>query len=256
MFKVATFNMLQYQSRAEQRLPLIVAGLIQEWPDLIALQEVSAEHATGIWLQQILNAVVARSGCGAEYRYVQQRNRRNAELSVGILARLPVHDQAWVDLQGQGRVALGITTEVAGIRFGFVSTHLFWEPDPAGEQARLYQAGLLCDWVAQTFPNTFAIIGGDFNTTPGSPTYTFLTERWASLFAEHRGAEPEWTAPTPLVPSPEGWRGTLDYLFKAPRTAPVRVVDARLFLHEPAPTDPSLYPSDHVGVLAALELTR
>ena len=34
------------------------------------------------------------------------------------------------------------------------------------------------------------------------------------------------------------------------QTAPLRADEARLFLNEPAPGDPKLYPSDHVGVLA------
>jgi endonuclease/exonuclease/phosphatase family metal-dependent hydrolase len=197
MFTVATFNMLGYQSRPEYRMPSIVAGLVKEWPHLLALQEVSTPHATGISLQQVLNAVAAKTENDVTYHYVQQPNTRNPELSVGILSRLPVLDQAWGDLQGQGRAAIGITTEVDGVRFGFVSTHLFWEPGPAGEQARLYQAGVLREWVERTFRTPFTIIGGDFNATPDSITYRFLCEHWSSLYHEYHGVEPSWTAPTP-----------------------------------------------------------
>jgi endonuclease/exonuclease/phosphatase family metal-dependent hydrolase len=255
MFTVATLNILDYQARPEERFPLIVAGLAQEWPDLVALQEVSAARKQGERLAAALNAEAARTGRELAYGYVQQKNLRRHDLTVGILARHAILDQSWVDLQGQGRVALGITTEIDGQRLAFVSTHLFWEVGPAGEQARLYQAGVLAAWVAQTFAAVPTIVGGDFNTTPDSITYAFLTERWASLYAARHGAEPAWTCPTPLLPSPEDWQGTLDYLFKAPRAAPLRALDARLFLNEPAPHDPKLYPSDHVGVLARVAFT-
>jgi endonuclease/exonuclease/phosphatase family metal-dependent hydrolase len=249
MFTVATLNLLDYQARPEERFPLIVAGLAAEWPDLVALQEVSAGREQGERLAAALNAA-ASAGREPKYRYAQQTNLRRHDLSVGILARHAILDQAWVDLQGQGRVALAVTIEIDGRRLGFVSTHLFWEIGPAGEEARRYQAGVLADWVARTFAAVPTIVGGDFNALPDGLTYAYLTERWTSLYAERHGAEPAWTCPTPLAPTPEGWQGTLDYLFKAPRTTPLRTLDARLFLNEPAPHDPKLYPSDHVGMLA------
>jgi endonuclease/exonuclease/phosphatase family metal-dependent hydrolase len=249
MFTVATLNLLDHQARPEERFPLIVAGLAAEWPDLVALQEVSAGREQGERLAAALNAA-AGDEREPGYRYAQQTNLRRHDLTVGILARHAVLDQVWVDLQGQGRVALAVTTEIDGRRLAFVSTHLFWEVGPAGEQARLYQAGVLADWVSATFADVPTLVGGDFNAVPDGLAYAYLTERWASLYAERHGAEPAWTCPTPLAPTPEGWQGTLDYLFKAPRTAPLAALDARLFLNEPAPHDPKLYPSDHVGVLA------
>ena len=254
MITVATFNLLDYQVRPEARLPLVVAGMAQEWPDLIALQEVSAAHRMGTRLHQALNTEAVRRGATVEYHYVQQPNLRNHELSIGILSRHPILAQAWADLKGQGRVALGITTAVEDVRLSFVSTHLFWDPGPAGEEARVHQAGLLYDWIERTFSTAVTIVGGDFNATPDSPTYEFLGKRWASLFAERHGTEPDWTAPTPVLPSPTGWKGTVDYLFKSPRLAPATVLDARLFLDAPSPADPSLYPSDHVGLIATLAI--
>jgi endonuclease/exonuclease/phosphatase family metal-dependent hydrolase len=250
MFTVATLNLLDHQARPAERFPLIVAGLAAEWPDLVALQEVSAGREQGERLAAALNAAAASAGRNEAYRYVQQTNLRRHDLTVGILTRHPIHDQTWVDLQGQGRVAVAITTEIDGQPLAFVSTHLFWEVGPAGEQARLYQAGVLADWVAQTLSHLPTIVGGDFNAVPDGLTYAYLAARWASLYPERHGAEPAWTCPTPLAPTPEGWQGTLDYLWKAPHTAPLQALDARLFLNQPAPHDPKLYPSDHVGVLA------
>ncbi len=256
MFTVATINLLGYQARPEERWPLIVAGLAREAPDLVALQEVSASHQVGTRLASALNAETVRIGSGRHYEYVQQTNLRNHELSVGILTGYPVLAQAWVDLRGQGRVALGIATEIAGARVGFVSTHLFWEPGAAGDPARRYQAEVLLDWVACTFAGAVTVVGGDFNATPDSGTYACLTERWTSLYAAHHGAEPAWTAPTPVLPAPDGWQGTLDYLFRAPRDASLHVVDSWLGLNAPSPDDPGLYPSDHLAVCARVVAQR
>lgn len=247
---VATLNLLGYQARPEERWPLLVSGLAREAPDLLALQEVAAEQGIGTRLQQALTHAVSL------YHYVEHANARNRELNVGILSRHPLLAQHWVDLGGQGRVALGVLATVADVPLGFVSTHLFWEPGPAGEAARRYQAGVLADWVARTFAGVPTIVAGDFNATPDGPTYAFLTERWASLYARRHGVEPAWTTPTPLLPAPDGWRGTLDYLFLAPRDAPVRVLDAWLALDAPAPGDPTLYPSDHVAVVARVAIDR
>jgi endonuclease/exonuclease/phosphatase family metal-dependent hydrolase len=249
-FTMATLNILDHQARPTERFPLIVAGLAQAWPDIIALQEVAAGREQGERLAAALTAAAAQLGREGTYQYAQQTNLRRHDLTVGILTRHAILDHCWVDLQGQGRVAVAITTEIAGRRLAFASTHLFWEVGPAGEQARRYQAGVLADWVAVRFADVPTIVGGDFNATPDGITYAYLAERWASLYAERHGAEPAWTCPTPLAPEATGWQGTLDYLWRAPRTAPLRTLDARLFLDQPAPNDSTLYPSDHVGVLA------
>jgi endonuclease/exonuclease/phosphatase family metal-dependent hydrolase len=194
MFTVATLNLLDHQARPAERFPLIVAGLAQEWPDLVALQEVSASREQGERLAAALNAA-AGSDRAPAYRYAQQTNLRRPDLTVGILARHPIRDQAWVDLQGQGRVAFAVTTEIDGQRLAFVTTHLFWEVGPAGEQARHYQAGVLADWVARTFAGTPTIVGGDFNAVPDGLTYAYLTERWP----RRPGPAPRRWPPPPRV---------------------------------------------------------
>jgi hypothetical protein len=118
MVTVATLNLLDYQARPEERLALIVAGIADEWPDLIALQEVSTARRMGVRLQDALNAEAMKRGAAVAYQCVEQPNLRNHELTVGILSRCPILDQTWTDLKGQGRVALGVTVAVGGVRRG------------------------------------------------------------------------------------------------------------------------------------------
>lgn len=250
---VATINLFGWHKRPSERFSWLAAGLAAALPDIVLLQEVSLDHQAGERLVAALNAEAGARERMLHYHGIYQPHQRNTDLSVGILTHLPVLDRYWLDLQGQGRVALGITTEVGGVALGAVSTHLFWEIGAVGDVARAWQAARLRDWVAATLP-TPTVVGGDFNATPSSRTYELLRERWLSLHAARHGAEPAWTCATPLAPTPENWQGTLDYLFLAPSTAPVRVLNADVFLDQPAPSDPLLFPSDHLGVLATVAL--
>jgi endonuclease/exonuclease/phosphatase family metal-dependent hydrolase len=47
------------------------------------------------------------------------------------------------------------------------------------------------------------------------------------------------------------WRGTLDYIFV---NDGVNVKACDVVLNKPAPHDPTLYPSDHFGLIATLEI--
>ena len=75
-------------------------------------------------------------------------------------------------------------------------------------------------------------------------------ERFVSAHEAAHGREPEKTWPTPINvvdPSPPG---CIDYVF----VEGARVVEAGLAFDKPHPFDPDLFPSDHLGVMARLEV--
>lgn len=97
-----------------------------------------------------------------------------------------------------------------------------------------------------------------------------MRKTFRSVYASHHGAEPDSTCPTPLVGKHraaelikkaalrlftnrpgESWRGTLDYIFTTPN---IEVINCETFLDRPARHDPTLYPSDHLGLEATLEI--
>jgi endonuclease/exonuclease/phosphatase family metal-dependent hydrolase len=96
---------------------------------------------------------------------------------------------------------------------------------------------------------------GDFNAEPDEPTYRhMLGAGYRSAFAEANGAEPPVTWPSGLqapAMDTDGPPGCLDYIWLR---GDVRVIDARLAFDRPDPTDPTLYPSDHLGLAAHLEI--
>jgi hypothetical protein len=74
-----------------------------------------------------------------------------------------------------------------------------------------------------------------------------------SAYLEANGAEPDQTYPSGIVaPMPDpGAPLTIDYIWLR---GPVRATSARLVFDRPAATDPTLYPSDHVGIAARIEV--
>ena len=75
-----------------------------------------------------------------------------------------------------------------------------------------------------------------------------------SAFAEATGAEPAVTWPSGLqgpAIDTDGDPSCLDYVFVR---GDARVLDARLWADRPAAHDPGLYPSDHYGIVATVEI--
>ena len=77
-----------------------------------------------------------------------------------------------------------------------------------------------------------------------------MKERFASAHEAAHGSEPEKTWPTPvntIDPSPPG---CLDYVF----VSGAQVIEAGLAFDTPHPLDADLFPSDHLGVTAKLDI--
>ena len=173
-------------------------------------------------------------------------------------------------MESQGRVGQYVQVEVDGQRLVFCNGHYYWYPGPSPQ--RVKQVQLLLDWLGK-LPQGMPIVAvGDFNGMPETPAIALMRERFTSAYAAYHGHEPEYTCPTPLKKrrslqrrlgkylvnvwihrNLRPWRGTLDYVFINQH---LRVQDCQLILTEPAPNDPTLYPSDHFGIAAELEVVR
>src|SRR5207245_7005900 len=90
---------------------------------------------------------------------------------------------------------------------------------------------------------------------PLEPAYARIVGAgFRSAHREANGAEPERTWPSGLVApamDTDGEPDCLDYIWLR---GAVAVTDCRLVFDRPDPTDPTLYPSDHFGVAAHLEI--
>ena len=136
----------------------------------------------------------------------------------------------------------------------FVTVHLHHPTDEEGARHRDEQAGRLLAWLAAlpTVPAT--IVVGDFNAPPTEPAYARLAAAFRSASVEANGREPDVTWPSGLqapAMDTDGDPMCLDYIWL---DGDVRATAARLVFDRPAVDDPTLFPSDHVGLVAHVRL--
>jgi endonuclease/exonuclease/phosphatase family metal-dependent hydrolase len=242
---VATLNLRNLADRWDERLPLLLADMAALQPDLIGLQECVYP------LQQ--DRLLGAAGAG-HYRAVRGWAGR-PEYGNSLLVRVPLEATAFerVDL-GRDRSALRVRLALpGGASLVFAVTHLHHVVPDA--DVRDEQAALLLEWLRDAPASDTTIVVGDFNADPSEPAYARMVGAgFRSAFAEANGAEPDVTWPTGLqgpAIDDDGDPGCLDYIWVR---GAIRVVSARLAFDRPAVDDPTLYPSDHVGIAAQVEI--
>lgn len=242
---VATLNLRNLADRWDERLPLLLADMAALQPDLMGLQEVVYP------LQQ--DRLLGAAGQG-EYRALRGWAGR-PEYGNSILVREPLSagDPERVDL-GHSRSATRVRVQLrGGGGLMFAVTHLHHEVPDAS--IREEQAAAVVDWLDGSASDAATVVVGDFNADPTEPAYgRMLGAGFRSAYAEVNGGEPAVTWPSGLqgpAIDADGDPGCLDYIWVR---GPVRVVSARLVFDRPAVDDPGLYPSDHFGIAARVEL--
>lgn len=242
---VATLNIRNLADRWPDRQSLIFADMAALQPDLLGLQEVVYV------LQQDRLIGAAGEGSYAAHRAWAGR----PEYGNSLLVRAPlVADRVErLDLGLQRSALRAVVDLPGGVSFLVAVTHLHHEvPD---ETERDEQARQLLDWLGGAPATTAQVVVGDFNAEPVEPTYARMTAAgFRSAMVEGAGADPEVTWPSGLqgpAIDVDGDPGCLDYIWVR---GAVRVDRARVVFDRPAVDDPGLYPSDHLGLSAWLEI--
>lgn len=248
---VATLNLRNRADRWSERRHLVVAQLVDASPDLISLQELSFTVGQGRWLRNQVNSRLSGSSRGP-YRLVQKRKRHfvnGYHEGIGVLSKLPITYHDVLPLGYGGRLALRISVELAWRqRIDFVAVHLHHVSFE--RQAREEQVVKLCGWLQSQRRVPVQIVAGDFNETPDGPAILAMKRSFRSAYASMHGHEPLATFPTALGAHTDGWSGCLDYIFLSSAAGEIR--SASLFCDSPSEDDDSLFPSDHVGVIATI----
>ncbi len=256
---VATLNLRKGEARWGERAPLLMAQLVALRPDIEGFQEVDLRIDQGNWLRQRFNDLTEEDPAGVPestmYHMANPRERVSLE-ALGTMTNLPVVAHEGFDYLFRNRVAHRIRVDLHGRQLDFYNTHFHHEQDAAGNQVRKEQAEKLLAWMGGHGWDVPKVLVGDFNSPPGTRPVRMIEERLRSAYGLAHGREPEATIPTPLIPPdewPEDWpRGvTVDYIFVSPS---LTVTDARLVFDTPHPSDPTLYPSDHYGLTATIEI--
>ena len=242
---VATLNILNLADRWHERLPLILADMAALQPDLLGLQEV-------VYVMQQDRLI----GAAGEGRYGAVRGwAGRPEYGNSLLVREPLVAEQVERLElGLNRAAhRAVIALPGGATILIVVTHLHHlGPD---EAARDGQARALLEWLDGAPDADARIIVGDFNADPAEPTVQrMLAAGFRSAYADANGADPTVTWPSGLqapAMDTDGLPECLDYIWVL---GSVRVDACRLVFDRPDPEDPTLYPSDHLGLSAQLEI--
>lgn len=247
ILRIATLNLEQDHKCWEARHELIAAQSVELNPDMLALNEIHIPNQTGRWLQR-----AAAKGLGTKYTLVQQSkvgedSRTQAE---GLLTRYPVIETANLDYRSHDCVALVARFEVEERLFDVYVTHLI--AARVEDSARQDQVEKLLEWIGTRDEADFSVVCGDFNATPDQPSIRLMstvyrpTQTRATAFTPLR--EPDGN---PTHPEWERFDRCIDYIWVSDS---IKVWVSGLCFDQPDKNNPALWPSDHVGVWADLEI--
>jgi endonuclease/exonuclease/phosphatase family metal-dependent hydrolase len=243
--EIATLNLRNIADRWPERLPLLLQDMAALQPDLLGLQEV----VFAVGQDRLLGAA------GSSRYQVAQAWAGRPEYGNSLLVREGLRTQRSERLElGRSRSALRVEIR-AGDRapLTMAVTHLHHVPED--EAARADQARALIAWLdAQPAPGGLVVVG-DFNAEPDEPAYELMTAAgFRSAHLEANGSEPAVTWPSGIQApgmDTDGDPGCLDYIWLR---GPLRALLCRLAFDRPAVADPTLYPSDHLGLVARIVL--
>ena len=244
---VATLNIRNLADRWAERQGLIYADMAALQPDLLGLQEVV------FVLQQDRLIGAAGEGMYAAIRGWAGR----PEYGNSALVRAPLESADFERLElSHGRSAHRVRVALpGGATVVFAVTHLHHPPDAGAE--RDAQAEALLAWLDDSPPSDGLVLVGDFNADPREPAYARIAAAgFRSAYLDANGSEPACTWPSGIQApgmDTDGDPDCLDYIWVR---GAVRVVDCRLAFDRPAPSDATLYPTDHLGLAAHLEVGR
>jgi endonuclease/exonuclease/phosphatase family metal-dependent hydrolase len=242
---VATLNILNLADRWPERQGLIYADMAALQPDLLALQEV-------VYVMH-QDRLIGAAGDGT-YTAIRGWAGR-PEYGNSLLVREPLRAEAEARLDlGLKRAAHRVRLSLPGGAVVVVAvTHLHHPPDAHGE--RDGQAQALLAWLADGPAADATILAGDFNADPREPAYARIAAAgFRSAHREAHGSEPERTWPSGLIApamDTDGEPDCMDYIWVR---GAATVLDCRLAFDRPDAADPTLYPSDHFGLAARLEI--
>jgi endonuclease/exonuclease/phosphatase family metal-dependent hydrolase len=246
-FRVATLNLEQDHKRWSARQPLISGEIAALKPDVIAFNEVSVPLQTAKLLRD-----GATAATGIPYNLVQQ-TRVNGHSKVegeALLIRFPIVETGNFDYQTRDIVALVARVVVEGTPVDFYVTHLYMSR--GDDSLRLFQVQQLLNWIDTRADGTPSIVCGDFNASLDAASAGLMATRF----------RPTQTAPTAFTPladrdgavSHPYWPRLdrcIDYIWISDG---IEALASAVCFNRPSPDDPSLWPSDHAGVWADLQI--
>ncbi len=247
---VATLNLFNKTGRWGERCPLVVDQMLELRPDVIALQEVDLTIDQGMALARLINVRFREMQEPRYMVYHMARPGRAAHsMAQAVMSRLPVEAHEGFDYLSYEGVAQRLRVRLdGGAALDFYNTHLYFPPEAREERAA--QAQRLLPWIDTWSGADAVVVAGDFNAYPGEPVLDLMKTRFVSACQEANGREPDKTWSTPVNTYDPSPHGCLDYVF----VSGAKVLEAGLAFDKPHVLDADLFPSDHLGVYARLQV--
>ena len=247
--RVLTLNILNKADRWAERLPLLREGFAAIRPDVAGLQEVFFPFEQ--------ERMIADSAAGAYSLHRASADRPERGNSLMLATHLTTRGRLLEEPErlalGHGRSALKVRLALPDRRVQIAVTHLHHLPPD--EAIRDAQVAALVRWLEPSSEIDATIVTGDFNAEPDEIAALRMVDAgYRSAYLEANQANPPVTFPSGLqAPDREeyaGWpEGCLDYVWIA---GAVTSVSAELCFDRPSQHDPTLYASDHFGIMAVL----
>ncbi len=247
--KVATLNVFNRMGDWERRAPLVIGQLEALSPDVIGFQEIDLMLDQGMWISRQINQRLGSAVPHYRIKHAGNTGKRASYHGIAALSRLECEEHEILDLMTFERVAQRMVLRAGDGSFAFVNTHLHHPPE--AEKERVEQVEYLLEWLDRDARGLPLIVAGDFNAYLGEKAVALMKGRFRSAFEAVHGGEPEKTWPTPVNDFDTSPAGTLDYIFVSSQ---FRIKAAELAFNTPSADDADLYPSDHLGIMAVLEL--
>ncbi len=248
ILRIATLNLEQDHKRWDERRELIAQQVAELNPDLWALNEIHIPKQTGRWLRK-----AAAKATATKYVLVQQSKAGEDSEVQGeaLLSRYPVIETANLDYRSHDCVAMVARLEIARQLLDIYVTHLI--AAKVEDAARQHQVTQLLEWIHSRDDADCSVICGDFNAAPDQPSIRLMAAAYRATQDRQSTAFTPLSEPGGLPTHPEWERfdRCIDYIWVSQS---IRIQASGLCFNRPDKKDSQLWPSDHVGVWADLDI--
>jgi len=244
--KVMSFNIWNYNPPWEARRAAIVSAIQAQSPDIIGFQEIQrgiGKDEAGC--NQAEQLAARLPGYETIYQPAHPMPGRGWE-GLAIFSRYPIRRGGYTDLSRDPEdpedrhQRIVLAAEIAtpeGVLVCF-NTHL-----SLSRPARSRTAREVVEFVTRFAEGRPLVLIGDFNDLPDSEPIAFLRQHFTDAWQELHPLEPGYTW---HVSQPQR---RIDYIFTA---GGVHILSCELAACQPGPE--GVYPSDHCGLVATIEL--
>ena len=244
--KVVTYNIQGMRPGTDPttRIQYIIENFKTLDPDIIGLQEINATSSADNQAIVIANALSNHFGIPYYYYYQKTHDAWNNQFKeyVGIISKYPFEEQGYLNLTPgifPRKVIWGLFDTPIG-KINFFNTHLSYYSALVNEK-EIEEVQNFVSTKLAIQGNNNAIIVGDFNATPDTPSYSkMINANYTDTYIAINPNSDGFTAP---YPNPTI---RIDYIFVTFYSDLV-VVDSYLIMDQPISQD--FYCSDHLGIL-------